>query len=133
MRNFWIIFLGVILLLPGCTTKRQELLNEGYPLHYADGFEDGYHSGKSAAGNMFEGLKKDVARYEKDRQYAQGWTDGFNQGKGEQEAWDRSLTRNIEQQQLYEQRKHNDYRDQSRMEREAVRGLDTSGLENFGQ
>ena len=71
-----------LLLLSGCATQKETMIKEGYPLAYAEGFDDGCHSGRKAGGNMFEQFKKDVRRFDKDSQYAQGWSDGFRQTRG---------------------------------------------------
>lgn len=81
------------------------MVNQGYPLAYAEGYDDGCHSGKQAGGSMFDQFKKDVRRFDSDNDYAQGWSDGFRQCETEQEAMQRQMRMAIEQQQLTEQRK----------------------------
>lgn len=115
---------GALVLAASCTSQKEALLKQGYPEAYAQGFDDGCHSGKKAGGNMFEGLKKDVERFENDTKYAHGWQDGFNQCEKEQEALDRQMQMSIERQRLDEEKKH-------KMERDALKGIDTKGLENL--
>lgn len=50
--------------LSGCVTQKESMIKQGYPLPYADGFDDGCHSGKKAGGSMFDQFKKDVPRFE---------------------------------------------------------------------
>lgn len=107
------------------------MVNQGYPLPYADGFDDGCHSGKKAGGSMFDQFKKDVDRFGEDTQYAQGWSDGFRQCETEQEALQRQIRMSMEQQRLIEDREHNKWEEQRHLESEALKGIDTSGLENL--
>ena len=104
------------------------MINQGYPLSYADGFDDGCHSGNKAGGSMFEQFKKDVRRFEKDLQYAQGWSDGFRQCETEQEALQRQIRMSIEQQRLIETKKHNQWEEQRHLENEVLKGVDTNSL-----
>ncbi len=115
----------------GCVSQKQTMVNQGFPISYADGFDDGCHSGKKAGGNMFEQFKKDVNRFGVDRQYAQGWSDGFRQCETEQEAMQRQIRMGMEQQQFMELKKHNDWEEQHHLESELLQGIDTSGLKNL--
>ncbi|NPA24926.1 MAG: hypothetical protein GXO34_03765 [Deltaproteobacteria bacterium] len=117
--------IGAVLLLAGCVSQRESMIEQGYPPAYAAGFEDGYHSGKKAAGSYLDQFKKDVHRFQTDPQYAQGWNDGYRQGDEEQKALDRQIRNSTEQQRLYEEKKHN-HRD-----RDLLKGIDTRGLENL--
>lgn len=122
---------GTLLLLSGCVSQRDSMIQQGYPMSYVDGFDDGCHSGKKAGGQMFEQFKKDVKRFETDSQYAQGWSDAFRQCETEQEALERQMRMSIEQQKLMEQKKHNQWEEQRHLENEALKGIDTSGLNNL--
>ena len=119
------------LLLAGCVSQRDTMIQQGYPLSYADGFDDGCHSGKKAGGSMFDQFKKDVRRFQADKQYAQGWADGFRQCETEQEALERQIRMGMEQQRLLEEKKHNDWEEKRHLEREVFKGIDTRGLENL--
>ena len=107
--------------LSGCVSEKESMIKQGYPLAYADGFDDGCHSGRKAGGNIFENFRKDVRRFEADSQYRQAWGDGFRQCESEQEAIQRNMRISIEQQKLNEQRKQNDYSRKYHLE-----GVDTS-------
>jgi hypothetical protein len=115
-----------VIAMSGCASQKEIMIEQGYPLSYADGFDDGCHSGKKAGGSMFDQFKKDVRRFESDTQYSQGWSDGFRQCETEQEALQRQVRIGIEQQKLSEQKKHND-----KIENNYLKGIDTSGLENL--
>jgi len=119
--------------ISGCATQSQHdtMVSQGYPLAYADGFDDGCQSGKNAGGSIFDQFKKDVQRFGQDTQYTQGWSDGFRQCETAEEASQRQIRMNIEQQRLIEERKYIDMEDQRHLEREVLDGLDTSGLENL--
>ncbi|MBM7063077.1 hypothetical protein JQX08_20360 [Pseudomonas sp. UL073] len=67
------------LLLAGCQSTHDYLLEQGYPPAYADGFRDGCSSGRQANGSISAGFSKDVPRYLADRHYEGGWDDGFRQ------------------------------------------------------
>lgn len=116
------------LLLSGCMSQKETMINQGYPLAYADGYDDGCHSGKQAGGSMFDQFKKDVRRFESDNEYAQGWSDGFRQCETEQESMQRQMRIAIEQQELTEQREQNKLQKQYHLEQEALKGVDTSNF-----
>ena len=117
-----------VLLLTGCVSQKDTMIKQGYPLAYAEGFDDGCHSGRQAGGSVFDQFKKDVRRFEAEKQYAQGWSDGFRQCESEQEAIERQTRMTIEQQRLSEARKRDELEQQYHLEREAVRGVDTSNF-----
>ena len=117
-----------LLLLSGCATQKETMIKEGYPLSYAEGFDDGCHSGNKAGGSLFDQFKKDTRRFEQDSQYAQGRSDGFRQCESQQEATQRQTRMAIEQQKLTEQRKQNKLQEQYHLEREALKGVDTSNF-----
>lgn len=96
-----------MMIFTGCASQKEIMVQEGHSLAYAEGFDDGCHSGKKAGGNMFESFRKDENSFAKHSKYTQGWSDGFRQCESEQEAMDRQIRINIEQQRLSEERKHN--------------------------
>lgn len=87
--NMRIALLGLIVALAGCQSAHDQLLAEGYPPPFADGFQDGCGSGRQAAGSIGGIYRKDVPRFMKDRLYAQGWNDGFRQCQAMQDSRDR--------------------------------------------
>ena len=132
MRSFHLlVIITCLVLLSGCATQKEIMLKQGYPLAYADGFDDGCHSGKKAGGSYFDQFKKDVNRFESDNKYAQGWSDGFRQCESEQEAIQRQIRMSIEQQELTEQRKNNKLLKQRHLEHEVLKGVDTESLKNL--
>ncbi len=118
-------------LISGCATQKEIMIQEGYPLSYAEGFDDGCHSGNKAGGSLFDQFKKDVAKFDNDKKYAQGWTDGFRQCETQQEAIQRQTRIAIEQQKLSEQKKQTDIQKQYRLENEVFKGIDTSNFKNL--
>ena len=132
MKNFNLLLtataISYFLLLSGCVSQKEAMLKEGYPLSYAEGFDDGCHSGNQAAGSVFDQFKKDVRRFESDNQYAQGWSDGFRQCESQQEAIQRQTRMAIEQQKLSEQKRQNDLKEQYHLEKEVLKGVDTSNF-----
>jgi len=135
MKAAQLIFLALscslILILAGCVSQRDAMIQQGYPQSYADGFDDGCHSGKKAGGSMFDQFKKDVRRFQTDKQYAQGWSDGYRQCETEQEALERQIRMSTEQQRLIEEKKHNKWEEKHYLETEALKGINTKGLENL--
>ena len=127
MRKFTISMSIIVstLLLTGCATTSETMKADGYPASYADGFEDGCHSGKKAGGSYFDQFKKDINRFNTDKEYAQGWSDSYRQCETEQEALDRQSRMSIEWQKMNNDRKSN-------IEHEALKGIDTSGLKKLG-
>ena len=97
-----------LIAISGCVSQKESMIKQGYPLAYADGFDDGCHSGNKAGGSMFDQFKKDVRRFESDSQYSQGWSDGFRQCETEQERLQRHIRIGIEQKIPMEQKKHDD-------------------------
>lgn len=77
---------------------------------------------------MFDQFKKDVRRFESNKQYGQGWSNGFRQCETEQEAFQRQIRIGIEQQQLSEAKKHNKLEEQYHLEQSVLKGIDTSSL-----
>lgn len=112
----------------GCADRKENMLKQGYPITYVEGFDDGCHSGNKAGGSLFEQFKKDVNRFNSDKQYAQGWSDGFRQCETEQEALQRQIRMSIEQQQLNEARKSNELQKQYHLENQVFKGVDTQSL-----
>ena len=117
-----------VAILSGCVSQKDSMIKQGYPVDYADGFEDGCHSGKKAGGSMFDQFKKDVSRFEKHQEYTQGWSDGFRQCESEQEALERQIRMSIEQQKLTEQKEHDQWEETTH---DALKGVDTESLKNL--
>ncbi len=120
-----------MLLMSSCVSQKQSMINQGFPRPYADGFDEGCHSGKQAGGNMFEQFRKDTRRFASDNQYAQGWSDGFRQCETEEESMQRQTRMNIEQQHYMEEKQHYKWEDQHHLDTELLQGIDTSGLGNL--
>ncbi len=117
-----------VLLVAGCATQKERLLSEGYPLAYADGFDDGCHSGNQAGGSVFDQFKKDVRRFNTDKEYAQGWSDGFRQCETKQEEIQRQTRMAMEHQRLLEAKKQYEWSEQRHLEREAVKNVNVETL-----
>ena len=132
MSRLLLMFLVIISFsFSGCVSQKELMIQQGYPLAYADGFDDGCHSGNKAGGSLFDQFKKDVNRFENDSQYAQGWSDGFRQCETEQEALQRQVRMGMEQQRLAEEKKHNQWEEQRHLEREVFKDIDTDSLKSL--
>lgn len=123
--------LAVSLTLAGCVNTQETMVTQGYPAAYAQGFDDGCHSGRKAGGSLFDQFKKDVRRFESDKEYASGWSDAFRQCESEEENAARQARMALEQQRLNELRKQNKLEQQHELERAALKGVDTSGLKTL--
>ena len=123
--------LGGIVSLTGCASEADLLREQGQPVAYVDGFDDGCHSGKKAGGSMFEQFHKDVRRFENDNQYASGWSDGFRQCETEEESIERQTRMNMQYQQYSEQRRHDKVMESEHFNDDMLKGIDTSGLGNL--
>ncbi|KTB82475.1 lipoprotein [Pseudomonas syringae] len=88
MKRYWLL-LSLAIVLAGCQSTRDQMLAEGYPPGFADGYQDGCGSGREAAGASTGLFKKNVPRYLKEKLYAEGWTDGFRQCQAAQNNRDR--------------------------------------------
>ncbi len=120
-----------LLIITACQSTRDSMVEQGYPLAYADGFQDGCDSGNKAGGSLFDQFKKDVTRFNTETDYAQGWSDGFRQCETEQESIQRQVRMSIEQQNLQQQKKTNELAEQHALEREVMKDVDTSGLKSL--
>lgn len=125
-----VVALGHVL-LTGCVSQRDTMISQGYPQAYAEGFDDGCHSGNNAGGSLFEQFKKDVRRFETDKEYAQGWSDAYKQCESQQLAIQRQTQLSIEQQQLNQQKKLNAQKQKEQLEKNALKGVNTKGLESI--
>ena len=119
-----ILLLSTLSVLSACMSTSEQMKADGYPAAYADGFEDGCHSGNKAGGSYFDQFKKDVKRFNSDKEYAQGWSDSFRQCETQQEAAQRQARINIEWQKM-----DNDRKDKlDHVALDAIKNIDTSGL-----
>jgi len=78
MARYW-FGLWIAMLLSGCQSTHEQMLKDGYPPAYADGYQDGCGSGRHAAGLRVGDFRKNVPRYLAEPQYETGWDDGFRQ------------------------------------------------------
>jgi hypothetical protein len=61
----------------GCTTSPSPMMGSGHTPAYADGFSDGCQSGRWVQNSVAGSQRKDVKRFDTDKQYAEGWTAGY--------------------------------------------------------
>ncbi|WP_299775325.1 hypothetical protein [uncultured Tateyamaria sp.] len=90
---------------------------------YRAGFDDGCHSGRQAAGSIFDDFRKDQTRFNSDRDYAQGWSDAFRQCETQEEAVQRRV-RSAATIDAINQSRGNQFD-------RVLSGIDYSGLENL--
>jgi len=64
--------------LTACASYHDQLIAQGYPPAYADGFSDGCQTGKQAVNGIgYE--HKDLHRFAAEKSYQQGWDVGYAQ------------------------------------------------------
>lgn len=97
--------LGVFVLLLGIVLVSVPLRGVASTYGYAEGFHDGCHSGREAAGSWSDGFAKDLNRFGVDRDYTRGWSDGFRQCETAQERDERSARQASEWQKLPAERR----------------------------
>ena len=129
--KFTLSSIAIIFSLSACVSQHDLMVEKGFPLPYADGFDDGCHSGNKAGGSLFDEFKKDVNRFNSDKQYGQGWSDGFRQCETEQESTQRQSRMMLEQQRLQEQKKANNINQQHALEQEVMKGVDIDALKSL--
>jgi len=123
MKKTLVTMVAGMMIFAGCASQKEVMLEQGHSLAYADGFDDGCHSGKKAGGNMFESFKKDEDRFTRHSKYTQGWSDGFRECESEQEALDRQIRMSMEQQHLNDERKRNEKIDNYYFAEHALSGV----------
>ena len=130
MKKTLVTMAAGMMIFAGCATQKDVMMQQGHSLAYADGFDDGCHSGKKAGGNMFESFKKDENRFARHSRYTQGWSDGFRECELEAEASQRQIRMGMEQQRLNDERKHNNSMNKYYFEQHALDGvnIDTNAL-----
>lgn len=96
---------AMILLTGGCATEGEMLRDEGYPVGYTEGYDDGCSSGKKAAGG-YTPFRKDVHRFQDDRDYHDGWNDGHKECERQFEATQHEIERAEDQ---YEREQRQDW------------------------
>lgn len=117
-----VLLCGVV--ITGCPSQQEVMIEQGYPAAYAQGFEDGCHSGKKAAGSYFDEFRKDVRRFDSDGEYAQGWSDAYRQCETQEEALERQV-RTAQTLNAINQKHDDDFA------RRVLKGIDTSGLKDL--
>jgi hypothetical protein len=114
--------------LCGCIPQQGAIVSTNTPHAYADGFDDGCHSGNKAGGSLFEQFQKDSGRFVSDALYAQGWSDGFRQCETALESVQRETRVAMEQQRWLQQKHPHDIQQPRHLEQQLLRGFDTAAL-----
>jgi len=111
MKKTLVTMTAGMMIFAGCATQKEVMMQQGHSTAYAEGFDDGCHSGKKAGGNMFESFKKDENRFSRHSKYTQGWSDGFRECELESEAVQRQTRMGMEQQRINNEREHYQHAD----------------------
>lgn len=120
--------------LVSCGTTDSALKEQGKTAAYIQGFHDGRHSGMTEQGNQYEHYIKDEARFASDPEYKAGWLAGENEGKvlqnqatsiGNAAAGAYSGAR------IGKEVDKNT--DMDKVAKDAVKGVDTTGMDSLGK
>ncbi len=118
------LVIGAALFLSACDFPEpsETMIASGAALSqaYRDGFDDGCHSGRQAAGSLFDQFRKDLSRFNANGDYAQGWSDAYRQCEREEEALELQM-RSAATINAINSANDNRFDD-------VLRGVDTSGL-----
>lgn len=129
-----VFFVITSLLLVACGTTDEALRDQGQSESYILGFHDGRHSGMKEEGNDYEHYIKDEARFNSDLEYEAGWLAGEREGEALQDqavavgnaAAGAYSSSEIDK----EVGKSTDY---DKAARDAVKGVDTTGMDKLGK
>ena len=108
---------------------------QGHSEAYLQGFHDGRHSGMKEAGNTWEHYVRDHERFAADDEYRDGWIAGEVEGKHLQE---QAKTMGDAMAGTYTGSKigkevDKNSPDPNQAAKDAMKGVDTSGLKNLGK
>jgi hypothetical protein len=124
----------MLVTLAACGTTDSSLKDQGKSEAYIQGFHDGRHSGMSEEGNPYEHYIKDEARFVADLEYKSGWLAGEVEGKALQDQatsiGNAAAGAYSGSQIIKEARKSTDA---DKAARDAVKGVDTSGMDSLGK
>lgn len=70
--------------LASCATQSGAAGAQDRSPAYSEGFADGCVSGRASQGSATDSERKNVSRFDSDKQYAQGWSDAFGKCAQEQ-------------------------------------------------
>ena len=132
LMNLFVVLTAIGLF--ACGTTDGSLRDKGKSDSYIQGFHDGRHSGMSEEGNYFEHYIRDNARFVDDPDYQQGWIAGESEGKRLQDqpaAVGTAIGGAYSGSQINKEVNKN--QDFDKTARDAVKGVDTSGMENLGK
>ena len=77
-KSIAIISISILTLLAtGCANRAERLKEQGFSELYIQGDEDGCYSGISAAKGFMSSNRKDMALFEKHKEYQSSWSDAF--------------------------------------------------------
>ncbi|MEP1471667.1 MAG: hypothetical protein ABJK20_06390 [Halieaceae bacterium] len=122
------------LMLGACGTTDSQLESQGRSQAYIDGFHDGSKSGMEEAGNNFSQYVKDEERYQSEPDYRTGWDAGEAEGeKLEEEAENvgNAAATGMAAHSINKEVKKST--DMDKVARDAVKGVDTTGMDALGK
>ena len=128
-----LLLLFFITLLSACGTTDGSLRQQGKSEAYILGFHDGRHSGMREAGNNFEHYIKDNIKYESDPDYQAGWLAGEQEGKELQQQASSIGNAAAGVYSVSEGNHHSRDDDIDQAAKDAVKGVDTSGMDQLGK
>ena len=135
MKYLVTLFFGIALaVLAACGTTDATLREQGETAAYIQGFHDGRHSGMKEEGNHYEHYLKDDARFASEPEYSAGWLAGEIEGKALQ---DQAVSVGNTAAGAYSgsqiSKEVRNSADIDKVARDAVKGVDTSGMDQLGK
>lgn len=70
-----VLLVSILFLFTGCMSEKERMIKAGYPEKYAEGYDDGCWTGRSAAGGIGSFNKK-IKLFDNDKEYKRGWDEG---------------------------------------------------------
>jgi hypothetical protein len=132
MKILSTIFMFMVLM--ACGTTDGSLKEQGKTEAYIQGFHDGRHSGMKEEGNHYEHFIKDEARFAGDPDYKSGWLAGEVEGKALQDqavSIGNAAAGAYSGSQISKETRKNS--DMDKVARDAVKGVDTTGMDSLGK
>ena len=126
--------LVVTLMLGACGTTDSQLESQGRSQAYIDGFHDGSKSGMEEAGNNFSHYVKDEERYQSEPDYRAGWDAGETEGEtleAEAESVGKAAATGMAVDSINKETQKST--DMDRVAKDAVKGVDTTGMDALGK
>ena len=130
----FLVAICILTILVACGTTDSSLKEQGRTDAYIQGFHDGRHSGMKEEGNHYEHFIKDEDRFFSDPEYKSGWLAGESEGKALQDqavAIGNAAAGAYSGSQISKEARKST--DMDKAAKDAVKGVDTTGMDSLGK